>query len=93
MRDPESKNQGGHYLKNDIPGLHKSVGLKDTYRHSGEGTGTERVGLGAGSLKYVKREYIIVKRSHWRGRESTSAHQCKRDVRVRKLPVGTTVTV
>lgn len=55
--------------------------------------GLGRVGLGAGSLKYVKREYIIVKRSHWRGRESTSAHQCKRDVRVRKLPVGTTVTV
>lgn len=64
--------------------------LWDLKTHTGiVGKGQGQKGLGAGSLKYVKCEYIIVKRSHRRGRESTSAHQCKRDVRVRKLPVGT----
>lgn len=33
MRDPVSKNQGGHHLRNVSPDLHKYAGLKGTYMH------------------------------------------------------------
>lgn len=51
-RDPVSKNQDGHHLRNNTPGLPKYVGLKDTNMRGGEGTGTERVSLGTGRGKY-----------------------------------------
>lgn len=52
MRDPVSKNQGGHHLRNDTPDLHKYVGLKGTYMHGVGGMGTERLSLGAEGGKY-----------------------------------------